>query len=128
MTAAPSAPEPSFLPGPATQRGRGLFGLFGLSARRQGGQRTLTALAALCGVAGVGVFAFPAYTDLIGHYKQKPDVFKVTSPTFKTEYTNQDVPVGAGLTRLVIDTSSVHVNVVVVQGTSVAALQAGAGH
>lgn len=128
MTAAPSAPEPSFLPGPATQRGRGWFGLFGLSARRPGGQRTLTALAALCGVAGVGVFSFPAYTDLVGHYKQKHVVFKVTSPTFKTEYTNQDVPVGAGLTRLVIDTSSVHVNVVVVQGTSVAALQAGAGH
>jgi sortase A len=128
MTAVPPAPEPSFLPGPATGRGRGFFGLFGLSARRPGGQRTLTALAVLCGLAGVAVFAFPAYTDLKGAYKQAHVVFKVSSPTFKTEYTQQRVPVGAGLTRMVINTSQVHVNVVVVQGTSVAALQAGAGH
>jgi sortase A len=128
MTAAPSAPEPSFLPGPSTGRGRGLFGLIGLSARRPGGGRTLTGLAALCGVAGVAVFAFPAYTDLVGSYTQKHVVYQPSSPVFKTEFTTGRVATGAGLTRLVIDTSSVHVNIVVVQGTSVAALQAGAGH
>jgi sortase A len=76
----------------------------------------------------VAIFAFPAYTDLRGAYKQSHVVFKPSSPQFKTEYTQQRVPVGAGLTRMVINTSQVHVNVVVVQGTSVAALQAGAGH
>jgi sortase A len=128
MSAAPPAPEPSFLPGPATSRGRGFFGLFGLSMRRPGGQRSVSALAVLLALAGVSVFAFPAYTDLVGNYKQKHVVWQPSSPQFKTEFRTERVPVGAGLTCLVINTPSVHVNVVVVQGISVAALQAGAGH
>lgn len=128
MSAAPSAPTPSFLPGPATARGHGVFGLFGLSMRRPGGQRSVSALAVLLALAGVSVFAFPAYTDLLGAYKQKHVVWQPTNPSFKTEYTNERVPIGAGLTRLVINTPEVHVKTVVVQGTSVAALEAGAGH
>jgi sortase A len=96
--------------------------------RRPGGQRSVSVLAVLLGLAGVAVFAFPAYTDLVGSYTQKHVVYQPTSPVFKTEFTTGRVATGAGLTRLVIDTSSVHVNIVVVQGTSVAALQAGAGH
>jgi sortase A len=118
---------PSFLP-VGTTGSASIGGLVGLALRRPGGQRSVSVLFALLLVAGVGMFAFPAVTDLYGSYQQRHVKDQLTSPKFQTEYLEHRVKVGEGLTRLVIDNNRVHVNVMVVEGTTLAALQAGAGH
>ena len=118
---------PSFLPAASTASGS-LGGLVGLALRRPGGQRSVSVLFALLLVAGVGMFAFPAVTDLYGSYQQRHVRDELANPSFQTEYLEHSVKVGQGLTRLVINNDRVHVNVMVVEGTTLAALQAGAGH
>ena len=65
---------------------------------------------------------------MFNRYQQRHVQLKLTDPGFQELYELHHVPVGKGLTRLVIDNSRVKVNVVVVQGTTLAALEAGAGH
>ena len=125
-------PEPteqaSFLPldggAPRASLGR----LIGLALRRPGGRRSVSLFTALLLVAGIGMFAFPAVTDLWGSYQQRHVQDQLADPTFATDYLEHRVKVGEGLTRLVINNDRVHVNVMVVEGTTLAALQAGAGH
>jgi sortase A len=124
----PAPQEPSFLPGSAATMARPVGGLVGLALRRPGGRKAVSALTALLCVGAVSIFAFPAVTDLIGAQRQRHVTLNLNSTKFKTEYQDGVVPTGSGLTRLVIDNSRVQVNVVVVEGTSEAALQAGAGH
>jgi sortase A len=100
----------------------------GLALRRPGGRRAVSALTALLCVGGVSVFAFPAVTDFIGAQHQRHVSINFNDPRFLREFQTGTVRVGQGLTKLVINNSRVQVNVVVVEGTSVAALQAGAGH
>jgi sortase A len=126
-TAAPT-PAPSFLPAPATTGLRSVRSLLGLSLRRQGSQRAVTGLITLLAAVAVAMFAFPGVTDLIGRHNQAVIAQKFNDPGFKTVYRQGHVAVGDGLTRLVIDNPRVQVNVLVVEGTSVAALRAGAGH
>jgi sortase A len=123
-----AAPAPSFLPGSATSRPRPTRDLLNLSLRRPGGRRSLTALATLLVVASVGMFAFPSITDLLGGHRQGQLVKQFTKPHYKTVYRHHRVPVGGALTKLIINNPRVKVNVLVVEGTSVAALRAGAGH
>lgn len=118
---------PSFLPA-ASAPPQSLGALVGLAMRRPGGRRSLSLLTVLLLVAGVGMFAFPAVTDLYGSYQQHQVKDKLADPQFQTEYLEHRVKIGEGLTRLVINNSRVHVNVMVVEGTTLAALQAGAGH
>jgi sortase A len=118
----------SFLPGAATTTARPVGGLVGLALRRPGGRRAVSALTALLCVGGVSIFAFPAVTDFIGAQHQRHVSINFNNPQFREQYLNGAVRVGQGLTKLVINNSRVQVNVVVVEGTSVAALQAGAGH
>lgn len=124
---AATALSPSFLPGPATTQLRPVSSLLGVMLRRQGGRRSMSAVVALLFFAGVSFFAYPAITDIFGgtqvHVKQE-----FAQPQFRTLYQNQEVPVGAGLTQLVINNDRVKVSVLVVQGTTLAALRAGAGH
>lgn len=123
--------EPSydgFLPGAVPARPASLLDLIGISLRRPGGRRALSVFTVLLLVAGVGMFAFPALTDIYGSYQQRHVVDKLSQPTFQTDYLEHRVKVGEGLTRLIINNDRVHVNVMVVEGTSLAALQAGAGH
>ena len=124
----PAPQEPSFLPGAASTMARPVGGLIGLALRRPGGRRAVSALTGLLCVGAVSIFAFPAVTDLIGAQKQRHVQFNPNDPTVQNEYEHGQVPQGSGLTRLVINNSRVQVNVVVVEGTSEAALQAGAGH
>jgi sortase A len=125
----PAAAEPggSFLPA-ATGTSRSLGALVGLAVRRPGGRRSVSLFTVLLLLAGVGMFAFPAVTDLWGSYRQKQVQDQSASPNYQTLYLEHRVKVGEGLTRLLIDNDRVHVNVMVVEGTSLAALQAGAGH
>lgn len=124
----PAPQEPSFLPGSAATMARPLGGLIGLALRRPGGRKAVSALTALLCVGAVSIFAFPAVTDLIGAQRQRHVTLNLNSTKFKNEYLDGVVPTGSGLTRLVINNSRVQVNVVVVEGTSEAALEAGAGH
>ncbi|HVT20603.1 MAG TPA: class E sortase [Mycobacteriales bacterium] len=126
-----SSPEPngdSFLPRAATTAGRPVGGLMGVVLRRPGGRRAVSGLIGLLCVSAVGVLAFPAVTDLLGAQRQRHAHFDPNDPAFKNEFRSGAVRVGQGLTRLEIHNDRVQVSVVVVEGTSVAALQAGAGH
>jgi len=122
-----SGPAASFLPlPPATPRT--LSALAGLSMRRAGGRRAVSAVTVLLMLSGVSMFAFPAITDALNKYQQRQVKLRLGDPTFQQLYEEHRIPVGKGLTRLVIDNSRVKVNTVVVEGTTLAALQAGAGH
>ena len=118
----------SFLPVAASGGRQSLGALVGLALRRPGGRRSVSLFTVLLLVAGVGMFAFPAVTDLYGSYQQRQVKDQSTSPQFQTDYLEHRIKVGQGLTRLVINNDRVHVNVMVVEGTTLAALQAGAGH
>ena len=122
-----SSPAASFLPLPAATP-RSLGALLALSARRSGGRRATSAVTVLLMLCGVGLFAFPAITDTLNQYQQRHVQYNPANPTFQQLYSEHRIPVGKGLTRLVIDNSRVKVNVVVVEGTTLAALEAGAGH
>jgi sortase A len=125
-------PEPneqvSFLPVAGASAPPSLGGLIGVALRRPGGRRSVSLFTVLLLVAGVGMFAFPAVTDLWGSYQQRQVHDKLADPAFATQYLEHRVKVGDGLTRLLISNDRVHVNVMVVEGTTLAALQAGAGH
>jgi len=79
-------------------------------------------------VAGVSMFAFPAFTDLFQRYQQRHVQLNTGDPGLRTRYLEHKIKVGQGLTRLVINNDRMKVNVVVVEGTTPAALNAGAGH
>src|SRR4051812_11370486 len=118
-------PTPSFLPIPATTS-RSFGSLVGLSMRRTGGRRAVSAVVVLLLLSGVSMFAFPAFTDLFQKYKQRHVRDQLADPGFQALYREHRVKVGQGLTRLIIDNSRVHVNTMVVEGTTLAALEAGA--
>src|SRR5437660_10907146 len=110
------APQASFLPAAAPERPASLGRLLGLALRRPGGRRSVSLFTVLLLVAGIGMFAFPAVTDLYGSYQQRQVQDQSTSPQFQTEYLEHRVKVGQGLTRLVINNDRVHVNVMVAEG------------
>jgi sortase A len=127
MASETPAPQPSFLPGPAVAP-RSFSALLGLSMRRPGGRRSLTGLISVLVLAAVSLFGYPAYTDLLQRHNQVKVEANFNKPGVKTVYLNHHVKIGAGLTKLLINNPRVKVNVVVVEGTTVAALMAGAGH
>ncbi|HET7311072.1 MAG TPA: class E sortase [Mycobacteriales bacterium] len=118
---------PSFLPAPTPQP-RSLGSLLGLSLRRPGGRRAVSLLTVVLLVSGVSMFAFPAFTDLFQRFQQRHVQLNTSDPGLQTRYLEHKIKVGQGLTRLVINNDRMKVNVVVVEGTTPAALNAGAGH
>jgi len=118
---------PSFLPSAPSQQ-RSLGSLVSLSMRRPGGRHAVSALIAVLLLSGVSMFAFPAFTDLFQRYQQRHVQLNTGDPALKTRYLEHQIKVGQGLTRLVINNDRMKVNVVVVEGTTPAALNAGAGH
>jgi sortase A len=117
-----------FLPLPLSAARAPLGALLGVALRRPGGRRAVSLVTALLLIAGVGMFAFPAFTDLYGNLQQKKVQDLSANPQYQTLYLEHKVKIGEGLTKLVINNDRMHVNVMVVEGTSLAALQAGAGH
>ncbi|MDQ1706693.1 MAG: sortase [Frankiaceae bacterium] len=120
-------PVASFLP-VAAGSPRSFGSLVRLSMNRSGGRRAVSAVTVLLLLSGVSMFAFPAFTDWFQKYKQTQIQDKLSNPHFQTLWREHHIPVGQGLTRLIINNDRVKVNVLVVEGTTLAALQAGAGH
>jgi sortase A len=121
------SPTASFLPLPAAAP-RSLGSLLGVSMRRAGGRRSVSVVVVLLLLSGVSMFAFPAITDLLHKYQQRHVTLNQSDPDYQTLYREHHIKVGQGLTRLIINNNRVKVNVIVVEGTTLAALEAGAGH
>jgi sortase A len=118
--------EPSFVTPAVPAKPRGLASLVGDSLRRPGGRKALSVLSVVLFVAGVAMFAYPVGTDLYSRYKQDQLRSGFGDPKLQQRYSSHTVPVGDVLTRLQIP--KVKLDVLVVEGTTPAALRAGAGH
>lgn len=117
---------PTFVSPPIGPRPQGFGALVGAALRRPGGRRALSVLSLVLVVAGVGMFAYPAITDVFARHRQSVLQGQFDDPGFIGAYTKRDVAVGQGLTRLRIP--KLKVDVLVVEGTTPSALKAGAGH
>ena len=89
-------------------------------------RRALPALTVALMVAAVGMLGYPFYTNLYQDRKQSQLRSQFASAKFKQAYENRSLEVGDALTRIKIP--KLDVDVVVVEGTTAAALRAGAGH
>lgn len=118
--------EPTFLPSPVGARPRGLAGLVGDCLRRSGGRRAVAALTVVLFLAGIGMFAYPVGTDAWAAHRQSQLRSQFHSAQLRQAYETHTIHVGQGLTRLTMP--HIGVDVLVVEGTSLAALKAGAGH
>ena len=87
-------------------------------------RRSLTALALVFALGGVGLIAYPFATDLWAKRIQSGLTVEFASST--STYVAGNVKVGDPLTRMEIP--ALDVDVIVVEGTTPAALHAGAGH
>jgi sortase A len=124
----PDGPEDAgaFVYDPVIGPGRTSSSGFLLDAlrRRRGGRMLLSGLTGLLFLAGAGMFSYPFFTDLYTD--------RVIQDRLEDEFATQDGAaweareVGSPLTRIVIP--DIDVSMVVVEGTSPAALRAGAGH
>lgn len=77
-------------------------------------------------IAGVGLFAYPFGTDIYQRVLQGRLQDQFHSPSYAAAYRLHRIRVGQGLTRIKI--SKISLDVAVVEGTTPAALEAGAGH
>lgn len=91
------------------------------------GRRTLGTLSILLFLAGAGMFAYPFATDIYAdHMLQRPLEDEFGTDALREQYLNRAVAEGDPLTRIIIP--KLGVDAMVVEGTSQAALRAGAGH
>ena len=94
------------------------------------GRRALAAglvvLAAIMMMGGVGIAAYPLYTDMRASHHQAELRGEMSAPSFRSLYGSGEIQEGAPITRIVIP--KLGVDTVVVQGVSLDALNAGAGH
>ncbi|MBW3580347.1 MAG: sortase [Actinobacteria bacterium] len=89
-------------------------------------RRLISALSVAMLLAAVGVLGYPVYTNLYQDQVQGGLTDQLASPELEQAYRAGNVAEGQSLTRLKIP--SLDVDVVVVEGTTVSALRAGAGH
>lgn len=87
-------------------------------------RKSLTALAAVLALGGVALIAYPFATDLWAGRIQT--TLREEFATSAQVYRAGDVAVGKALTR--IEIPAIDVDTIVVEGTTPAALRAGAGH
>jgi sortase A len=118
--------QPSFVTPPIRGRGRGPLGLLFAALRRPGGRQASSVLAVILLLAGVGLFSYPFITNIYEHHRQGQLRSEFRSKKFALEYATGTVKVGEGLTELIMP--KIHIDVVVVEGTTPTALRAGAGH
>jgi sortase A len=125
--ASASLPAPPGFTSPGVAgRPRSLGALVGAALRRPGGRRALSVLSLVLFVAGVAMFSWPAYTDLIAHWRQNHLKSQFSSPQLQEAYKEGKIKPGQPLT--ILKSARMGVNVLVVEGTSPSALKAGAGH
>ena len=118
--------QPSFVAPPVPEQARPLRALTGDALRRPGGRRAISVLSVVLFLAGVVMFAYPVGTDLYSNYQQSQLQEAFDDPEVKAAYAERRIPVGDGLTTMRIP--KIGVEVLVVEGTTPAALRAGAGH
>jgi sortase A len=118
--------QPSFVTPPVPERVRPLGALAGDALRRPGGRRAISVLSVVLFLAGVAMFAFPVGTDVYSQYQQGQLQEQFDDPEVQTAYAERRIPVGDGLTTMRIP--KLGVEILVVEGTTPAALRAGAGH
>ena len=118
--------QPSFTTPPVPADPRRVRALMGDALRRPGGRRAVSVLSLVMFIAGIALFAYPLGTDLYSRYQQGnlQDAFE--DPAVRDAYRLKQIKVGQGLTRLKIE--KLGVDTLVVEGTTPAALRAGAGH
>ena len=117
----------SFVQPPLADKPAPLSRIVDASLRRPGGRRSLSVLATVLFLAGVGMFMFPFATNLYSDYRQNQASADFNNPNLKIGYQDpSQLKEGEGLTKLHIP--SIDLEVLVVQGTSADALRAGAGH
>jgi sortase A len=119
------------MPDPLGERppsGRGALAyLFDALRLRPVGKRTLSLLSVLLFLGGAGMFAYPLATDVYADQVvqvQLEDAFD--APEIRETYALRQVRTGEPLTKIVMP--DIGVDALVVEGTSPAALRAGAGH
>src|SRR3954449_9707248 len=125
-SSAPVPAEAAFTTPGLAGRPRSVGALMGAALRRPGGRRALSVLSLVLFVAGVAMFSWPAYTDLIAHWKQGHLKSEFSSPELQEAYKEKRVANGQPLT--ILKSQRMGINVLVVQGTTPSALKAGAGH
>lgn len=120
--------QPSFVAPPVPDRVRSVGSLLGDTLRRPGGRRSLSVLSIVLFIAGVAMFAYPVGTDVYSRVQQGHLDNQFATPQLQQAYRTRKVPVGDVLTRLLIPQKGIELDVLVVEGTTPAALRAGAGH
>jgi sortase A len=120
--------EPTFVTPAVPDRSRAVGALLGDALRRPGGRRALSVLSVVLFVAGVAMFAYPVGTDLYSRYQQGHLGSQFGGTKYSEQYSSHTIPVGNVLTRLRIPKKGINLDVLVVEGTTPAALRAGAGH
>ena len=118
--------QPSFTAPPVPERARPVGALLGDALRRPGGRRAVSLLSLVLFLAGVVMFAYPVGTDVYSRFQQGNLQERFDDPEVVAAYTERRISVGDGLTTLRIP--KLDVEVLVVEGTTPAALRAGAGH
>ena len=118
--------QPSFVTPAVPARPRGLGALLGDALRRPGGRRGISVLSVVLFLAGITMFAYPVGTDIYSRYRQDRLQGAFDDPGTQQAYLERRIKIGDGLTLLRIP--KLDVKILVVQGTTPAALRAGAGH
>ena len=116
--------DPSFVTPPISPRP--VVALAADVVRRPGGRRAVSLLSIVLFLAGVTMFAYPVGTDLYSRIQQDRLQDRFDDPEVRAAYVERRIDVGDGLTTLRIP--KLDVEVLVVEGTTPAALRAGAGH
>lgn len=94
---------------------------------RPTGRRLLSLLSVVLFLGGAAIFSYPFFTDLYTtQLVQRPLADEFESPELVQRYSERTISTGDPLTRIVIP--AIDIDTVVVEGTSPAALRAGAGH
>ncbi len=118
--------EPSFVTPAVPAQPRGFAALCGDALRRPGGRRSLSVLFVMLMVSGLAMFAYPVGTDAFSRYQQGKLDGQFGGSRLEQSYLDGRFAEGSVLTRIRIP--KIKLNVLVVEGTSAAALRAGAGH
>jgi sortase A len=106
--------------------GDGLGFLLDALRARPVARRMLSGISVVLAVLGVGLLAYPFYTNLVQSRIQTRLAAQFASAELRQAYAAGQLQEGDSLTRLEIP--AIDVDVVVVEGTSASALKAGAGH
>ena len=118
--------QSSFTSPPVPDRSRPVGALFGDALRRPGGRRAVSVLSLVLFLAGVAMFSYPVGTDVYSRFQQGGLQERFNEPAVSEAYRERRIPVGDGLTTMRIP--KLGVDILVVEGTTPAALRAGAGH